>query len=81
MSGFCTAVTCKSAAWSRGIIALQLEPSAHAPCTNTTLRAFTGSAVWASPRHVMSDNYKVLTATTVHSFTVLIYRSPSQTYI
>src|ERR1700730_5236233 len=27
---------------------LQLEPSAHAPWTNTTLRASTGAAVWAA---------------------------------
>jgi len=29
----------------------------------------------------MSVNESVLTATTVHSFTILIYQSPSLTYI
>src|SRR6266403_5245452 len=81
VSGFCTAVTCKPAACSRGITSLQLEPSAQAPCTNTTLRACTGADVCALTGHVVSANESALTATTVHSFTVLIDQSPSQTYI
>src|SRR5882724_1976484 len=50
VSGFCTAVTCKPVAWSRAITAAQLEPSAHAPCTRTTLRAMTG--LWAAAASV-----------------------------
>src|SRR5258706_6158998 len=44
VSGFCTAVTCNPAAWRRAITSLQEDPSAHAPCTSTTLRASTGPA-------------------------------------
>src|SRR5882672_3681160 len=44
VSGFCTAVTCKPAACRREMTSAQLEPSAHAPCTSTTLRASTGLA-------------------------------------
>src|ERR1700704_4733339 len=35
---------------------LQLEPSAHAPWTNTTLRASTGAAVWAATCAVLEGN-------------------------
>src|SRR5882672_9168595 len=48
VSGFCTAVTFKPAACRYGITSAQLEPSAHAPCTSTTLCATTGAAVCAS---------------------------------
>src|SRR5437867_4943188 len=33
----------------------QLEPSAHAPCTSTTLRASTGAVVWAFACSPLSD--------------------------
>src|SRR5258708_2240963 len=37
VSGFCTATAFKPAFSSCGITLAQLEPSAHAPCTRTTL--------------------------------------------
>src|SRR5882757_5805774 len=37
VSGFCTATAFKPAVSSSGITLAQLEPSAHAPCTRTTL--------------------------------------------
>src|SRR5580704_15981520 len=37
VSGFWTATAFKPAVSSRGITLAQLEPSAHAPCTRTTL--------------------------------------------
>src|SRR5215475_1838715 len=51
VSGFWTAVTLRPSASSKGITLLQLEPSAKAPCVNTTflmaLRARLGFTSWA----------------------------------
>src|SRR5580692_11468024 len=44
VNGFCTAVTWRPRAWSNGITFAQLEPSAKAPCTRTTLSTPDGAA-------------------------------------
>src|SRR2546423_15469939 len=68
VSGFCTAVTCKPAAWRREMTSAQLEPSAHAPCTSTTLRAFAGLAAraGASAAKSVAENMLMATTATVH---------------
>ena len=60
--------------------ASQLEPSAHAPCTNTTLRASAGFAVCAdaSAAKTVSENILMASAANFHSvFNVIaILRKP-----
>jgi hypothetical protein len=40
----------------------QLDPSAQASCTNTTLRASTGAAVWAFASTLLNDPASAQTA-------------------
>src|SRR3954452_22926321 len=49
----------------------QLEPSAHAPCTSTTLRASTGAVVWAlacRPPNVPARRQTAIAAPTFRTF-------------
>src|SRR5882672_2517959 len=64
VSGFCTAVTCKPAACRREMTSAQLEPSAHAPCTSTTLRASAGLSARADALAANSVAESKLTAIT-----------------
>src|SRR5258706_1516221 len=76
VSGFCTAVTFTPAAWRRGITSAQLEPSAHAPCTSTTLRASTGAAGWASASNPPSVPLSTPTAITASVRNFVIDQTP-----
>src|SRR5258706_12976862 len=76
VSGFCTAVTCRPAAWRRKITSLQLEPSAHAPCTSTTLRASGGLAVCANAPAANSAAESIPMALTANLCNVFIFLTP-----
>src|SRR5487761_1989030 len=53
--GFCTAVALRPAVCNRAITSDQHDPSANKPCTRTTLRAFAGAGVAATPRTETSE--------------------------
>src|SRR6267143_1178322 len=59
----------------------QLEPSAHAPCTSTTLRATAGFAVCADASAAKSIVESTLTATTTHFRPVFICRTPYESFM
>src|ERR1700738_4434029 len=80
VSGFCTAVTCKPAAWRREITSAQLEPSAHAPCTSTTLRASAGLAACADASAAKSVAESILMATTAPFRSVFILNRPTYSF-
>src|SRR2546427_6792240 len=56
----------------------QLEPSAHAPCTSTTLRAAAGPAACADASAARSKSIaeSILTANVIHFHSVFICRAP-----
>ena len=56
--------------------AVQLEPSAHVPCTSTTLRASAGLAACANASAAKSVAESILTATTANLRRVFIFRTP-----
>jgi len=72
VSGFCTAVTCRPAACRRGMTSAQLDPSAHAPCTSTTLRASVGVALCADAAAAKSVAATIAAATLATFPSVLI---------
>src|SRR6266478_7576360 len=56
----------------------QLEPSAHAPCTSTTLRAAAGPAACADASAARSTSIaeSILAANVIHFHSVFICRAP-----
>ena len=67
VSGFCTAVTFSPAACRYGMTPAQLEPSAQAPCTSTTLRATTGEAVSARASNPLNAAVNAASASTTRT--------------
>src|ERR687885_2107689 len=62
-SGFAGAVTCTPSACSRSITPFQLEPSAKAPCTRTTVRGAAALVVSSDMRapYISSLDYSLRT--------------------
>src|SRR6202171_2333867 len=76
VSGFCTAVTLRPAACRYGMTAAQLEPSAHAPCTSTTLRASVGAAVCARASNPLSFAANAATVSAITNRAIFIIPTP-----
>jgi hypothetical protein len=56
---------------------LQLEPSAHAPCTNTTSCASTGFPAWARPGPVRNVVESAATAAAARFTSIVMISLPS----
>src|SRR5216684_7313757 len=76
VSGFCTAVTLRPAACRYGMTAAQLEPSAHAPCTSTTLRASVGADVCARAPTLLSIAASAATVSAITTRAIFIIPTP-----
>src|SRR5882757_8640018 len=75
-SGFCTEITCRPLASRRGITFAQLDPSAKAPCTNTTFFTVDSAAAacerWAPAVSAQARQTEYISSASLDRFTVIV---------